>query len=543
LSLQVFVTATWRRDEQNNDLSVDIEAKLCNPSTLQCVGKTPILFQHSFSLDPGTARLDCGSLPDGLTIDARIDDMKLSDFDINLRENDIDTRCLIKLSVGLRVAMVEQFAALVSAGLNPAEGEFPGETFDICIPGVIQFPTMSVTFFTFSQLFFAGPVPLMFSMGAGGSLGASLELKFCLLSMKAIAILTPWLGIDVYGSLEIYLGVFFAGIRLDGRLMQTKFPCTATVAFTKFPLDVGLKMDMEMIPLAFKLSAFCQVGIKIFGKKITKTIFKAVLWEWSMAPIVKNIFTLHTPEKDDSPPAFEAVATDPKSSAVGAPAAKCEVSQIAKRDYTDPAFKLEIFVTDDKSNITTTYSIGRSVNGDDVESNKEMGGMSIIEATKSLPDGVPLYFTVTVREVSLGLPARILREYVASYLRASASSLWFRRAASQSPNVCMHACVPTQYPRRQTRMAGARAWPASWTTTISPCPAGVSLPIMTLAATRRPSLAPWWPLTRQRFSLTMSLRYVHPLPFPETRTRTHVMACIPDCVLVCPQTRPIQARV
>lgn len=399
---EVFVTATWRRDDQDNDLSVDLEAKLCNPSTLQCVGKTVILFQHSFSLDPGLARLDCGSLPDGLTIDARIDSMKLSDFDIQLRENDIDSRCLTKLSVDLRVAMVEQFASLVSAGLNPPEGQFPGEVFDICIPGVIQFPTMSVTFFTFSQLFMAGPVPLQFSIGAGGSLGASLELKFCLLSMKAIAVLTPWLGVDVYGILEVYLGVFFAGIRIDGRLMQTKFPCTATVAFTKFPLDVGLKMDLEMVPLAFKLSAFCQVGIKIFGKKITKTIFKAVLWEWSMAPIVKNIFDLHTPEKDDSAPAFEAPATDPSRAPVGTPSATCEVSQIAGRDHTDPAFKLEVFVSDDKSNITTTYSIGRSVNGDDVESDVEMGGMAIIEATTSLPDGIPLFFTVKAKNTDGG---------------------------------------------------------------------------------------------------------------------------------------------
>lgn len=152
---EVFVEASWRRDEQNNNLWVTVDARICNPTTLQCVGKTPILLEHSFSLDthsgPGST-LDCGSLPNGLTVDGRINEMTISDFDINLRENDINPRCLGKFSLDMRIAMVESLGKAVSAAGGGKDDEFPSENFDICMSGTIAFPTMSVTFFSMSTL-------------------------------------------------------------------------------------------------------------------------------------------------------------------------------------------------------------------------------------------------------------------------------------------------------------------------------------------------------------------------------------------------------
>ncbi|KAK3084121.1 hypothetical protein FSP39_008498, partial [Pinctada imbricata] len=51
-------------------------------------------------------------------------------------------------------------------------------------------------------------------------------------------IVTPWLGGKVWGSLKVNLGFARGGINLEGYLLETRFPITGSLGFSKFPLDV-----------------------------------------------------------------------------------------------------------------------------------------------------------------------------------------------------------------------------------------------------------------------------------------------------------------
>ena len=49
----------------------------------------------------------------------------------------------------------------------------------------------------------------------------------------------PWLGGKVWGDVAIDIGIARGGARLIGYLLETKFPITGELAFTKFPIDLG----------------------------------------------------------------------------------------------------------------------------------------------------------------------------------------------------------------------------------------------------------------------------------------------------------------
>jgi len=51
--------------------------------------------------------------------------------------------------------------------------------------------------------------------------------------------LTPWIGAKVWADLAIDLLVMRGGIRLVGFIMETKFPMTTELVFSKYPIDVG----------------------------------------------------------------------------------------------------------------------------------------------------------------------------------------------------------------------------------------------------------------------------------------------------------------
>ena len=96
-----------------------------------------------------------------------------------------------------------------------------------------------------------GPVLLTVDVGAGGAVGASLRITACVLSMKLTAELIPWGAVDIWGMLSAQILMFLVQIELTGRILQTKVPVTATVGFQKFPLRFGLRMDLEVVPIAF----------------------------------------------------------------------------------------------------------------------------------------------------------------------------------------------------------------------------------------------------------------------------------------------------
>ena len=65
------------------------------------------------------------------------------------------------------------------------------------------------------------------------------EVGVKVLAMKAFAGATPYGGAHAWGSISLCFGPLCGSLRLDGYVMELRFPTTAEVAFNKFPLDVG----------------------------------------------------------------------------------------------------------------------------------------------------------------------------------------------------------------------------------------------------------------------------------------------------------------
>ncbi|XP_078585864.1 uncharacterized protein LOC144867675 [Branchiostoma floridae x Branchiostoma japonicum] len=217
-----------------------------------------------------------------------------------------------------------------------------------------------------------------------------------LLSMQADVTVTPTMGCQVWGSLGIWAGLMEAKLQITGFLMTTSFPCTAELQFTKFPLDVGIRMDMDLVPLRLELRGILTIEIDLKLKTIKKDLINKLLWQYSTPTIHATIFSLNSDEPDESPPAFKNYAT-PSESGVARRAAhttNCMVTQLYGRDYTEPAFLLELAVDDDRSEVDLTYSVGVARGGGDQVSDQPLGGFSTVVA-KMMRGGVPLYFTVT----------------------------------------------------------------------------------------------------------------------------------------------------
>ncbi|XP_066300154.1 uncharacterized protein [Branchiostoma lanceolatum] len=211
--------------------------------------------------------------------------------------------------------------------------------------------------------------------------------------------ITPYLGVQVYGELGVG-ALLYAKLRLEGDIMETRFPITAEIRFSKFPMDVGMTLDIELIPLQLKLKALVTLEIKIpFIGTIKKTLFKKTLWKYTTSSIKSRILDLHTWEPDNSAPELETVGGG------GAAGRKrrdndylphqtreCMVKQLKGLDYTEPAIQIEITANDDRSKVPLTYSVGTVPNSDDVVSKEELGGPTTV-LKRDLTFGVPLYFT------------------------------------------------------------------------------------------------------------------------------------------------------
>lgn len=65
------------------------------------------------------------------------------------------------------------------------------------------------------------------------------EVGVKVLGMTGFATVVPFAGAKAYGSVGICFWVLCGKLQLDGYIMDTRFPSTAEISFSKFPLDVG----------------------------------------------------------------------------------------------------------------------------------------------------------------------------------------------------------------------------------------------------------------------------------------------------------------
>ncbi|KAI8518956.1 hypothetical protein Bbelb_022130, partial [Branchiostoma belcheri] len=297
------------------------------------------------------------------------------------------------LAFNLMKSLKELLADLVNEAIDLLLSKDTEELFkslDLTFRGGWEYPRQTINFFSYSQFFLVGGlVPMTFGFGADGFYGVLITLKAEMGTMGLTGTSTPYIGITVWGELGIG-ALMYGKLRLEGDIMQTRFPTVAEMGFSKFPFDIGMTLDVELIPLELRLKALVtvEVSIPLVGT-IKETLFEALLWQFTTPTISARILELTTKEKDESPPKIEPAV----GGGGGSGAQNCEVSQIPGLDYTEPAFEIEIAASDDRSPANLFYSVGTSPGDSDIIDMEALGG-SVTQIKEDLRNGIPLYFIV-----------------------------------------------------------------------------------------------------------------------------------------------------
>ncbi|XP_072033446.1 LOW QUALITY PROTEIN: uncharacterized protein [Amphiura filiformis] len=271
------------------------------------------------------------------------------------------------------------------------------QSFDVKLSGTITFPRKETTFFEVNfGILVGGFIWIGLYAGAGGFFGMDITVGVGIITMTAEGTVTPKAGAFLKAGARVCIAILCGELELNAAILNVQFPTTAEIGFSKFPLDVGIRMNAKIVPLTITL--YGKVTLKLIFK--TRTLYKKKIWQYKTPAIEGEIFNIHTKDPDKSPPQFmESTTSVSRKRQTGGvvepnPTRECRVEQVPGLDYTEPAFQLEIAAGDDKSIVTFTYSVGSVPGGTDVVNADEFGGPSAI-IVHDLKGGLPLYFTVT----------------------------------------------------------------------------------------------------------------------------------------------------
>ncbi|KAK3609657.1 hypothetical protein CHS0354_035942 [Potamilus streckersoni] len=338
---------------------------------------------------------------------AKLANMTIGDLEAVLNKESVDPFLLVELAKDLRdlgKALYSEFIEKLFS--SNAENAF--KSFDLTLRGRFDFPRSEFELFSYRQFFLLGGlIPMTFGFGAGGYYGMEFGVAAKILEFKLEATVVPYGGLTVWGELGIGL-LLYGKLRLEGQIMDLRFPTFAEIVFSKFPFDVNLKMDLELTPITLVLKGLVTLEVNLLLTTIKKTLFEMDIWRYSTPTIKKNIIDSFDKEEDSSPPQIG----NPVKNAVGRRSIgssqddhQCQVRQLPNRDYTEPAFSIAVEAADDRSEVKLFLDVGTMPGGQDVLNQKQLGGPKT-ELTELLsPAGQPLYFTVWA-ENSAGNRAR-----------------------------------------------------------------------------------------------------------------------------------------
>ncbi|KAK6174798.1 hypothetical protein SNE40_013376 [Patella caerulea] len=331
---------------------------------------------------------------------AKLSNMTIGEIMAMIDTKNIDPEKALELVKQLRNLGLALYSEIIDAVLT-GEATDAFKSLDFTLQGDFSFPRSEVILFKYSIYFLLGGlVPMNFRFGAGCTYGMQIIVGGKMMKMVAFGGATPYGAVLTYGELNIGF-ILYAGLRLEGYIMTTSFPTRAEIGFSKFPLDIGMTMDLELVPLRLRLLGIVTLRIKLLFVTIKKTLFKATLWEYSTPVIRKRLIDFGKKEKDASPPAFSEY-TDSKSGrkkrAVGetinTATRQCSVRQLPDRDYTEPAIELSVRSEDDKSQVRLFLQGGTRPGLQDAFPETELGGPSSVITTRLSHSGIPIYFTV-----------------------------------------------------------------------------------------------------------------------------------------------------
>ncbi|KAL5015119.1 hypothetical protein ScPMuIL_009389 [Solemya velum] len=328
----------------------------------------------------------------GKLLGEKLANMTLGDLEAMLDMKNLDPELLIQFTLELRDLCRALYSELIEALLTGGlVDEF--KSFDLTLTGSFGFPETRVILFEYSYFMVVGGlIPMTFGFGAGGYYGMDFTVGAKVLNMQGNAGVVPYGGLTCYGELGVG-AVLYGKLRLEGKILDLRFPTVAEITFSKFPLDVGLIMDLKLTPVKIALYALVTLEVDLKFTSFTKTLFKAKLFSYATATITKRMVDTTKNEKDDSPPEFSDF-TD-KAGEEKKSTQECFAEQLPGRDYTEPEFEVSFQAEDDRSQVELLLDIGTVPGGSDTLKDQELGGPSTIVKTVLKHTGVPLYLTVT----------------------------------------------------------------------------------------------------------------------------------------------------
>ena len=399
---------------QGSDVSIDFKAYLCMPSESSddyshCISEIELLTGAVFTIP---SSFDCttnvrkrnirqaSESSDVTSCGIQIPDfreMTLSEFVTYIKDlgsqTSNSTNNINQIMQDLRNVFLTELLNAIISGESPItseETDFP-TTFDVCVMGSFEIERVK-NFFTLDKRVIIVFVPFRFIVKLDGFYGAELTLRLCFLSMVASAKATPFMGLILTASAALSLFIIDLGIKIVGRILDTSLPIQPSIGFKEFPLALRLRVDLQIIPLSITISFFLSLEINLFFFTISKVLIDKEIFSWTAPAILINLLDVSNVDEDSSPPLFSPVEEPDGARRRRAAGAPCAVSQVIGRDYTDPAFLLQIFVSDDRSQVELSYSVGTYSGGDDVVKDDRMNGNSVLIA-RQLIHSIPLYWT------------------------------------------------------------------------------------------------------------------------------------------------------
>ncbi|CAG2251012.1 unnamed protein product [Mytilus edulis] len=387
-----------------------------NPTT---VGVSGEVFSGTFTVQGGeeifnsldvavTGIKDAYAIGQGLSevgaklLGEKLANMTVGDIETLMDFKNVDPILVAQLMKDLRDLAKALYSEFLSKLLSNGDEVF--KSFDFTLKGDFSFPKQDVDLFKYSiHMLVGGILPMQFSFGSGAYYGMKFEIGAKVLEMKAICGVEPYGGVTVYGELAVGFALY-GKLRLEGRIMDLRFPTTAEISFNKFPLDVGLVMFLELTPIELNLYALVTLEVDIVVAKFTKTLFKATLWSYKAPIISMKLIDNKKDEEDKTPPDISPFTDGADTNRKKRATPSCEVEQIADRDYVEPMFEIAVRAEDDRSDVAYFLDVGTVPGGKDVMDQHTLGGpkTSVDEASlynmPTLKDLVllesPLYFTM-----------------------------------------------------------------------------------------------------------------------------------------------------
>ncbi|XP_052081925.1 uncharacterized protein LOC127719726 isoform X2 [Mytilus californianus] len=377
-----------------------------NPTT---VGVSGEVFSGTFTVQGGeeifneldvavTGIKDAYAIGQGLSevgaklLGEKLANMTVGDIETLMDFKNIDPILVAQLMKDLRDLGKALYSEFLTKLLNNGDQVF--ESFDFTLKGDFSFPKQDVELFSYSiHMMVGGLIPMQFSFGAGAYYGMKFEIGAKVFEMKAFCGVEPYGGVTVYGELGIGF-LLYGKLRLEGRIMDLRFPTTAEITFNKFPLDVGLVMYLKLTPIELNLYALVTLEVNLGFVKVKKTLFKATLWSYKAPTITKKLIDNRKEEEDKTPPEISPFTDEPGAKRKKRATPSCEVEQIAGRDYVEPMFEIAVRAEDDRSDVAYFLDVGTVPGGKDVMDQHTLGGPKTSVDERLSATGVPLYFTM-----------------------------------------------------------------------------------------------------------------------------------------------------